>query len=158
MTTVELAHQELLIGGRWTGARSGREYEQSFPYTGDQVGSAAAAGREDAQAAVDAAGVAFGGVVPERAGGQALDPVEGGRPAAGASARDRGDRRRGDRRRIRLGHVQRRARGRDAARGGGAGVRPGRRGDPLRRPRQARDGRPGALPASSSGSRRGTRR
>lgn len=48
MTTVDLAHQELLIGGSWTGAKSGREYEQSFPYTGDQVGWAAAAGREDA--------------------------------------------------------------------------------------------------------------
>ena len=59
MTTVDLAHQELLIGGSWTGAKSGREYEQRFPYTGDQVGWAAAAGREDAQAAADAAGAAF---------------------------------------------------------------------------------------------------
>ena len=59
MTTVDLAHQELLIGGSWTGAKSGRAYEQSFPYTGDQVGWAAAAGREDAHAAADAAGAAF---------------------------------------------------------------------------------------------------
>ena len=59
MTTVDLAHQQLLIGGDWTGAKSGREYEQSFPFTGDQVGWAAAAGREDAASAVDAAGAAF---------------------------------------------------------------------------------------------------
>ncbi|MBV9604801.1 MAG: aldehyde dehydrogenase [Solirubrobacterales bacterium] len=59
MATVELAQQQLLIGGNWTGAKSGREYEQSFPYTGEPVGRAAAAGREDAQAAVDAAGSAF---------------------------------------------------------------------------------------------------
>jgi len=36
-----------------------REYEQSFPYTGEPVGRAAAAGREDAHAAVDAAWNAF---------------------------------------------------------------------------------------------------
>jgi benzaldehyde dehydrogenase (NAD) len=59
MATVELAHQQLLIGGDWTGARSGREYEQTFPYTGEQVGWAAAAGPEDARAAVDAAASAF---------------------------------------------------------------------------------------------------
>jgi benzaldehyde dehydrogenase (NAD) len=59
MATVELAHQQLLIGGDWAGARSGREYEQTFPYTGEAVGKAAAAGREDARAAVDAAAGAF---------------------------------------------------------------------------------------------------
>ena len=59
MATVELAEQQLLIGGNWTGARSGREYEQTFPYTGEPVGRAAAAGREDARAAVDAAASAF---------------------------------------------------------------------------------------------------
>ena len=59
MTTVDLAHQQLLIGGEWTGAKSGREYEQSFPFTGEPVGRAAAAGREDARAAVDAARAAF---------------------------------------------------------------------------------------------------
>ncbi len=59
MTTVDLAQQQLLIGGEWTGAQSGREYEQSFPFTGAPVGRAAAAGREDARAAVDAAGAAF---------------------------------------------------------------------------------------------------
>jgi vanillin dehydrogenase len=53
------ATAQLLIGGEWTDARSGREYEQVFPYTDEQVGSAPAAGREDARAAVDAAQEAF---------------------------------------------------------------------------------------------------
>jgi vanillin dehydrogenase len=60
MATTELAHIELLIGGRWTGARSGQTYDQAFPFNGEQVGVAAAAGREDARAAVDAASQAFG--------------------------------------------------------------------------------------------------
>jgi benzaldehyde dehydrogenase (NAD) len=55
MATTEMTRQQLLIGGSWTDARSGTEYEQHFPYTGEVVGSAAAAGREDARAAVDAA-------------------------------------------------------------------------------------------------------
>ena len=54
-----MASQQLLIGGEWTDARSGREYEQHFPYTGEAVGRAAAAGPEDAQAAVHAAHAAF---------------------------------------------------------------------------------------------------
>ena len=60
MTTTELAHAELLIGGQWTGSRSGQTYDQAFPFTGEQVGVAAAPGREDARAAVDAASQAFG--------------------------------------------------------------------------------------------------
>ena len=60
MARNEIAHQELLIGGSWTNARSGRTYDQAFPLTGEQVGTAAAAGREDARAAVDAAQAAFG--------------------------------------------------------------------------------------------------
>ncbi len=51
--------QQLLIGGEWRDAASGREFAQSFPYTGEEVGSAAAAGPEDARAAVDAAWAAF---------------------------------------------------------------------------------------------------
>ena len=57
---IKVARAQLLIGGEWTGARSGREYEQAFPFTDEQVGSAPAAGREDARAAVDAAQEAFG--------------------------------------------------------------------------------------------------
>jgi benzaldehyde dehydrogenase (NAD) len=52
--------QQLLIGGSWVDATSGRTFEQAFPFTGETVGSAAAAGREDARAAVDAAWAAFG--------------------------------------------------------------------------------------------------
>jgi acyl-CoA reductase-like NAD-dependent aldehyde dehydrogenase len=33
MATVELAREQLLIGGDWTDAASGRTYEQHFPYT-----------------------------------------------------------------------------------------------------------------------------
>ena len=60
MATTELAGQQLLIGGSWTDAGDGGTYEQHFPYTGDAVGTAAAAGRADARAAVDAAAAAFG--------------------------------------------------------------------------------------------------
>jgi benzaldehyde dehydrogenase (NAD) len=59
-TTTELPRQQLLIGGSWTDARSGGEYEQSFPFNGEVVGAAAAASREDARAAVEAASAAFG--------------------------------------------------------------------------------------------------
>jgi vanillin dehydrogenase len=58
METV-MTSQQLLIGGEWTEARSGREYEQHFPYTGEVVGRAAAAAPEDARAAIDAAETAF---------------------------------------------------------------------------------------------------
>jgi vanillin dehydrogenase len=60
MAIGELAHQPLLIGGSWTDAQSGSTYEQAFPFTGDAVGTAAAAGRDDARAAADAAAQAFG--------------------------------------------------------------------------------------------------
>jgi len=53
------ASQQLLIGGEWRPAESGREFAQSFPFTGEPVGSAAAAGPEDAVAAVEAADSAF---------------------------------------------------------------------------------------------------
>jgi acyl-CoA reductase-like NAD-dependent aldehyde dehydrogenase len=59
MATTQIAKQQLLIGGEWTDARSGREYEQGFPFTGEAVGAAAAAGRDDARAAVEAAEAAF---------------------------------------------------------------------------------------------------
>jgi acyl-CoA reductase-like NAD-dependent aldehyde dehydrogenase len=59
MATTELARQQLLIGGKWTDAGAGSTYEQRFPFTGESVGVAAAAGRQDAHAAVDAAQAAF---------------------------------------------------------------------------------------------------
>jgi hypothetical protein len=38
MATTTTANQQLLIGGEWRGASSGREYEQTFPFTGETVG------------------------------------------------------------------------------------------------------------------------
>jgi benzaldehyde dehydrogenase (NAD) len=60
MEVAQLEEQELLIGGEWVGAASRRTFERRDPYTGEPVGTAAAAGREDARAAADAAGAAFG--------------------------------------------------------------------------------------------------
>ncbi len=51
--------QKLLIGGEWVDAKSGREVEQTNPYTEDVVGRAAAAAPEDVDAAVEAAQGAF---------------------------------------------------------------------------------------------------
>src|SRR3954453_12768820 len=51
--------QDLLIGGEWVEAKSGRQCEQTSPYSGDVVGQAAAAGPEDVDAAVKAAQGAF---------------------------------------------------------------------------------------------------
>jgi benzaldehyde dehydrogenase (NAD) len=59
MATTELAREQLLIGGDWTQAKSGKSYQQAFPFTGDAVGVAAAAGREDARAAADSASQSF---------------------------------------------------------------------------------------------------
>src|SRR4051794_32784404 len=59
MATVDVDVQQLLIGGRWVGASSGRSFEKVNPFTGEATGSAAAAGREDARAAVEAANDAF---------------------------------------------------------------------------------------------------
>jgi acyl-CoA reductase-like NAD-dependent aldehyde dehydrogenase len=60
MARTDTTTQRLLIGGEWTAARSGQTYTQAFPFTGEHVGTAAAAEREDAHAAVDAANRAFG--------------------------------------------------------------------------------------------------
>src|SRR3954454_19601770 len=51
--------QQLLIGGTWRGAGSGASYEKTNPWTGEPSGTSAAATREDARAAVDAAAAAF---------------------------------------------------------------------------------------------------
>ncbi len=59
MTATQTPRQQLLIGGGWAEATGAREYAQTFPFTGETVGSAAAASREDASAAVDAAQAAF---------------------------------------------------------------------------------------------------
>jgi acyl-CoA reductase-like NAD-dependent aldehyde dehydrogenase len=59
MATVDVDVQQLLIGGRWVGASSERTFEKANPFTGEPAGSAAAASRADARAAVDAASDAF---------------------------------------------------------------------------------------------------
>jgi acyl-CoA reductase-like NAD-dependent aldehyde dehydrogenase len=60
MATVELTNQQLLIGGSWTDAGSGETFDVHFPYTGERIGTAAAATVDDARKAVDAAAAAFG--------------------------------------------------------------------------------------------------
>jgi len=59
MATTGLEQQPLLIGGEWTGASRGGTFERLDPFTGDAVTVAAAAGREDARRACDAAAAAF---------------------------------------------------------------------------------------------------
>jgi acyl-CoA reductase-like NAD-dependent aldehyde dehydrogenase len=59
MATVQAERQDLLIGGSWTAASSGRSFDNVNPFTAEVVGSAAAATAEDAAAAVDSAAAAF---------------------------------------------------------------------------------------------------
>jgi vanillin dehydrogenase len=59
MTVTGLEPQQLLIGGSWTGAAGDRSFDTTDPWTGETAGSAAAAGRDEARAAADAAGEAF---------------------------------------------------------------------------------------------------
>src|SRR3954471_11042303 len=59
MTTVELEQQRLLIGGEWVEASGGGTFERKDPLTGEAVTLAAAAGRDDARRAIDAAAAAF---------------------------------------------------------------------------------------------------
>ena len=63
-----LEQQRLLIGGEWVEASGGGTFERSDPLTGDTVTRAAAAGREDARRAVDAAAAAFPGWAATPAG------------------------------------------------------------------------------------------
>jgi benzaldehyde dehydrogenase (NAD) len=59
MSITRLEPQQLLIGGNWTAAEGGRSFETTDPWTGEAAGSAAAAGRDEARAAAEAAGRAF---------------------------------------------------------------------------------------------------
>jgi len=59
MSTVGISRQQLLIGGTWTDAASGSTFVRTDPFTGAPVTEAAAAGREDARRAVEAAHAAF---------------------------------------------------------------------------------------------------
>jgi acyl-CoA reductase-like NAD-dependent aldehyde dehydrogenase len=51
--------QAHLIDGEWKGAAAGATFERINPYTGEVAAVAAAGGRDDARAAVDAAAAAF---------------------------------------------------------------------------------------------------
>jgi vanillin dehydrogenase len=59
MATTGLEQQQLLIGGEWTAATGGGTFERVDPFTGDAVTVAAAASRDDARRACDAAAAAF---------------------------------------------------------------------------------------------------
>jgi vanillin dehydrogenase len=59
MATTETAEQQLLIGGEWRAAEAGNSFSRPNPYTGETASNAAAAGREDVRAAVEAAHAAF---------------------------------------------------------------------------------------------------
>ncbi len=59
MATTGLEQQQLLIGGEWTAATGGGTFERVDPFTGDGVTVAAAASRDDARRACDAAAAAF---------------------------------------------------------------------------------------------------
>jgi vanillin dehydrogenase len=60
MSITEVEQQQLLIGGEWGNAASGETFDRIDPYTGDVASTAAAASRDDARAAADAAAAAFG--------------------------------------------------------------------------------------------------
>jgi acyl-CoA reductase-like NAD-dependent aldehyde dehydrogenase len=60
VAATDVERQELLIGGEWTGASGGATFERRDPFTGEPVTVAAAAGREDARRACDAAAATFG--------------------------------------------------------------------------------------------------
>src|SRR3954470_13334753 len=59
MAATDVEQQQLLIAGEWTAASGGRTFERADPFTGEAVTVAAAAGREDAGRACDAAAAAF---------------------------------------------------------------------------------------------------
>jgi vanillin dehydrogenase len=61
MATVQAEEQRLLIGGEWKGASAGGTFERTDPFTGETATVAAAATRDDARAAADAAASAFDG-------------------------------------------------------------------------------------------------
>jgi acyl-CoA reductase-like NAD-dependent aldehyde dehydrogenase len=58
MSTVDLEQQRLFIGGEWTAAAGAATFDRADPYTGEPVTRAAAAGREDARRAIEAADAA----------------------------------------------------------------------------------------------------
>jgi benzaldehyde dehydrogenase (NAD) len=59
MTTAEVTLQKMLVGGDWVEATGGATHEKTDPFTGAPASAAAAATREDASRAADAAADAF---------------------------------------------------------------------------------------------------
>lgn len=59
MQPVAIRDEQLFIDGKWTGALDGQTYQKKNPYTGQVVSQVAAAKREDARRAIDAAAAAF---------------------------------------------------------------------------------------------------
>ena len=59
MAATDVEQQQLLIAGEWTAASGGGTFERVDPFTGEPVTVAAAAAREDARRACDAAAAAF---------------------------------------------------------------------------------------------------
>jgi vanillin dehydrogenase len=59
MSVSGVVKQRLLIGGEWTDAIAGKTFEVRNPYTGEVASVSAAAGRDDARRAVEAAAAAF---------------------------------------------------------------------------------------------------
>jgi vanillin dehydrogenase len=59
MSVSEVVQQRLLIGGEWTDATAGKTFEVRNPYTGEVASVSAAASRDDARRAVEAAAAAF---------------------------------------------------------------------------------------------------
>jgi succinate-semialdehyde dehydrogenase/glutarate-semialdehyde dehydrogenase len=53
--------EELLVGGRWVAAESGRRFDVTNPATSETVGTVPDAGEEDVRAAIDAAADALEG-------------------------------------------------------------------------------------------------
>ena len=146
MATTDLAEQQLLINGEWRAAQSGRTFETRNPYTGE-VASSATRGRRARTPAPPSTPR-----TPRSRPGRR--PAPGARRAMLSRAADLLIERQNEIAEtmieetggnLRLGDVQLHARVGNAARGRGADLRHGRRGDPLRHPRQARDGgsRPG---------------
>jgi acyl-CoA reductase-like NAD-dependent aldehyde dehydrogenase len=61
VSTVEVERQDLFIGGEWTPSSDQSTFSKRDPFTGEPVTVAAAAGRDDARRACDAARDAFWG-------------------------------------------------------------------------------------------------
>jgi len=59
MQPVAIRDERLFINGEWSAAQSQRTYEKRNPYTGEVISKVAAAGREDARRAIEAAAAAF---------------------------------------------------------------------------------------------------